>query len=352
MGAPGETYCKSKFTWRGALVACAVAVVAATMGVAQGNSQNAQQKQNAAPEAASLERTFLAHEVREYSIQLNVHVELPDGAVDAPDTKLPFHGAPRVAEVTVSWHVAERIVSVDTDGTAEVEESLSHFRIELTPNTDRGAADMQGTSLQRALCSKLEAWAAPAERALRYRETRRGELAGFDASIAPNLEEVFEEDHKEDAPPVETEWLVAALRPAVALPHAPMNAGDRWRQPFEIEWKGWSNIRAYESGEWLKPSDATSGNAISLLTSRQIMAKVAATPEKAADGTAVATFHAESLATLSLWDGHTISATRSAARDVARSLAPVAALERPAVVHQRLAVQVEIRECPGGCGGQ
>jgi hypothetical protein len=352
MGAPGEIYCKRKVTRRGVLVACAVAVVAATIGVARGGSQNSQQKQKAVPEAIPLERTFLAHEEREYSIQLRVRIELPYRAVDAPDTKLPCHGAARVAEVTVSWQAAERIVSVDTDGTAEVKETLSHFRIELTPDTDRGAADLRGTSLQRALRSKLEAWAASAERALRYRETREGKLSGFDASSAPDLEEVFEEDLKEDALPGETEWLVAALRPAVALPHAPMNAGDQWRQPLEITWKGWSNTRAYESGEWLKPSGATSGNAISLLTSKQIIAKVAATPGKAADGTAVATFHAESLATLSLWDGHTISATRSAARDVARSLAPVAASEHPAVVHQRLAVQVEIRECPGGCGGQ
>jgi hypothetical protein len=333
------------------LVACAAAIAAATTGVAAPGAQQRAQQKKAAPEAVPLQRNFRAHEEREYGIQLKVHIELPDGALEIPEAKLPSDGAVRGVEVNASWQAAERISSVDTDGTAEVEETLSHFRIDPAPDTGPAAVDLEGAGLRRSLRANLEAWATPAGRVIHYRETPSGKLARLDASSAPNLEEAREEA-LEDASPAVTEWLAEALRPAVVLPQAPMKVGDQWRQPLEIAWKGWSDIRAFESGEWLKPTGANSGNAVSLLTSKQITARVTGTREKLTDGNARVTFHAESLATFSLWDGHTISATRSAVRDIARSLAPVAGSEHPAVVHRRLAVQVELRECTGGCGGQ
>jgi hypothetical protein len=345
MSAPGEAHYKRKLTRRGVLVACAFAVVAATFGVALGGPQNAQQKQKAAPGATPLERTFRPHEEREYGIQLKVRNQMTDGAIETHAARLPSDRAARAADVWVSWQVVEQIASVDAEGTAEVRETLWHFKIEPAPDGDRDASDLQDMSLQRALRAKLEAWVAPAERALHYRETRSGQLLGLDVSSAPDLVEGA-------PPPVVTEWFVEALRSAVALPQGPIKFGGQWRQPLQIAWKGWSDIQAFESGEWLKPADTDSHNAISLLTSKQITARVNATAGTPAAGTAEATFHAESLATLSLWDGHTISATRSAVRDTAGWLVSVAGTEHPEVVHQRMVVQVEIRECAGGCSGQ
>ncbi len=324
----------------GARLACiAAAATALAAGCPAGR-----QKQAAAPEAPPLERTFHAGEQREYSIQLKVQMEKPAEAESAEEAKPPNAGGTSYAEVSLSWRAKQRVVEVDGKGIAQVEETLTDFRLEPAGQDSQQKAEGKEASLGEELAGKMKEWMAPAGRTLEYRENARGQVMGQGKGEAPEM--------GEDAAGPVTRWLKLALRPTAELPVKPGSAGARWQEKENITMMGWSGLRASTSGEWMEAAGGNGGKAISLLTTEQITGRVdGGTAKTEGDGEGAA-FHSESLATLSLWDGHMSSGTRSATLEVTRNREIAAGKKDGAERRQRVAAEVEIRECRGNCGGQ
>jgi hypothetical protein len=298
--------------------------------------------------AAPLVRHFTAGEIRNFRIQFTVQIHAIGVHAETIGAKTYVRPFTRDAAQVSRWRETRRVESVAADGAASITETMSDFAaVPGTPTTASGnsatsnAGDADSGKMSVALRAALKRWGRLLPRTIRYRELADGELRGLDAQGSPPLEEA--------APPVLTLWLLRALRPEAALPGKPLRFDDKWDEPREVALPNWSDVRANESGEWLPATNSDAEPAVRLLKIQQISANVTAGPEKPPEGTAAATFHAESLDTVSLQDGELMEGTRSAVREVSWTLAPVSGLRRPPAFKVRLSVQVEIRECPGNC---
>jgi hypothetical protein len=288
----------------------------------------------------SLERTFAAGDVRQYRIELTVRSEVEGDATNKIGAKTYVSPFSRGAEETITWRAVRRIIAIGSDGAAEVEETLDDFAS--GESKTFGAAGEETDKLAQALEATLVRWIDPETRTLRYREARNGELRDVAPKGGPSLGEA--------APPVLTLWILRALRPAAALPVRPIVFGDRWQEPRAVKLSFWTDTHAQESGEWIAvPESAAAEPSARLLTVQQVLGTVASGREKPPEGTAQARFHGESLATISLGDGRVLEATRSATREISWTLASIAGLAKPPEFRARLAVQIDIKECPGAC---
>ncbi len=312
-------------------------------------SASAQQRhtpKSPAPNADPLtfERTFTAGSTTQYRIQVSVRTELEGQQPDTIGAKTYVHPFSRTAERRIAWRSTVHILSVGSDGAAEMEETLNDFSSSTGEASPAGDAD--AAKLTKALEEMSADWTKPETRTFRYRERPTGQLLGLESEFAPAIVEA--------SPPLLTFWLLRALRPVAALPARPISIGDHWQEPRGVLLEGWDEVQGTENGEWLEParagnSSADAEPAVRLLVIQQIQGKIAAGPEKPPEGAADGRFHAESLATLSLSDGRVLSATRSATREITWTLAPVPGLEHAPEFHARLSVQIEIEECHGPC---
>jgi hypothetical protein len=292
----------------------------------------------------ALERTFSAGEMSQFRIQLSVRSEVEGEQPETIGAKTYVHPFARSGEQLVSWRATVHILSVAADGSADVEETLDDFSVATGDASPAG--DSEAGKLEKALEEMAAEWVKPETRTLRYRETRAGQLLGLQPAGVPQLAEA--------APPLLTLWLLRALRPAAALPERAVAFGERWQEPRSLKLEGWTDVRAFESGEWIEPiragdSPAALEPAARLMVVQQFQAKITAGAEKSPEGAADGRFHAESLSTISLGDGRVLAATRSATRELSWTLAPVAGLDRLPEFRARLSVQVEIEECHGSC---
>ncbi len=301
--------------------------------------------QQLAPKQAShsgetkLECTFAAGATTQYRIQLTVRSELHGEQPETVGAKTYVRPFSRAAERRVEWRATRHILSVSADGGADIEEQLDSF--------DEGSGlsyspeDEDTRKLDQSLEAVVRKWIEPDSRTIRYRETSSGQLTGLGADGVPALDEA--------SPPLLTLWLLRALRPAVTLPTRPVEFDVRWQEPRTAKLDGWTNVHGYEGGEWLV-APGSPEPAARLLASQQILGIVTGGPEKPPEGNAEGRFQGESLATLSLNDGSLLAATRSGAREITWTLAPVAGLDHPPQFRARLSAQIEIEECHGSCG--
>ena len=291
-------------------------------------------------QSEALRRSFSTGEVRQYRIALIVRSELEGDATNKIGAKTYVSPFSRGAEETITWRAVRRIVAIGSDGAAEVEEALDNFQAGEVKRFGMVGEDTD--KLARALDATLARWTEAGMRTLRYYEARNGEVRSVAPESGPSLGET--------APLILTLWVLRALRPAAALPVHPIVFGDRWQEPRVVKLSPWADARAQESGEWVAvPETAAVEPSARLLTVQQISGMVTSGSEKPPEGTAQARFHGESLATLSLSDGHVLEATRSAMREISWTLAPIAGLAKPPEFRARLAVQIDIKECPGAC---
>ena len=278
-----------------------------------------------------LQRSFSVGNTASYRIQLTVRSEVTGQQTETIGAKTYVRPFAQSAQNRLNWTATWRVLSVGSDGIAEIEETLDHFE---GAAEAWAAADEKAARLATALREALAGWGAT--RTLRYRETREGQLLDLKADSVPLLGE---------APPaLLTLWLVRALRPAAALPGAPIRLGARWQEPRSAQLPNWADVSGSETGEWLDAPGAAQ-LALRLHVVQQISGTVVSGVEKPPEGTAQGTFHGESLNTVSLGDGQLLGATRSATREITWILVPVEGLsERPRFMG-RLAVQIEIEAC-------
>ncbi len=285
----------------------------------------------AAGQERPIERSFPAGTAAGYRIQLIVRSEIEGQQPEQIGVKAYVRAFSRFAEDGLAWTATRRILTLGTDGTAEIEETFGDFQ-SLAGSSTPG--DPQAEKLARALRDALSDWKR--ERSLRYRETRSGQLLELKADGVPSLGEA--------APPLLSLWLLRALRPAVALPGAPLLFGERWQEARTAQLTSWAEVSGSETGEWLDVVGAIEP-AARLHIVQQLFGTVVAGPEKPPEGTAQARFHGESLNTVSLGDARLLAATRSATREITWTLAPVEGLPERPQFRARLSVQVQIEAC-------
>ncbi len=279
-----------------------------------------------------LECSFSVGATSSYRVQLTVRSELEGQQTERIGSKTYVKPLARAVERGLSWTVTRRVTSLGADGAAEIEETLSDFAA--VDSNSSSPVGEEAEKLSKALQEALAGWGS--SRVLHYRETRAGQLQKLKLEGAPPLEEA--------SPPLLTLWLLRALRPAAALPQRPIRFGDPWQEPRAAQFPNWSEARGVETGEWLAAMEA-SEPAARLHVVQQVLGTVTAGPEKPPEGNSQARFHGESLNTISLADGGLLAATRSAAREVTWTLAPVEGLKEPPQFRAKLSVEVRIESC-------
>ena len=265
-------------------------------------------------------------------MQLTVRSELEGQQPEKAGEKAYVTPFTRFAEAEISWMCTRRVLAVNDDGSAEIEETQEEFS---TIHTRVGSGGAEETArLAEALRAALARWGE--KRVLRYRESAAGQATGVSAFGVPLLDE---------APPqLLTPWVLRALRPAQALPPRPVHFGESWQEPRSVQLPNWSDVRGSESGTWLEAADAPEP-AVRLHVVQQIFGSVTGGADRPdAAGKAEGRFHGESLATLSLGDARLLLATRSAIREITWVLPPVEGLPERPRFRGRLSVQVRIEE--------
>ena len=286
-----------------------------------------------------LERQFVTGESASYRIQLKVRIEIEGQQTSTIGAKTYVQPVTRRAEAEISWIATRKILSVDPQGSAEVEEALSD--IDRTSLKDSG--ETGSVALQEALREPMlrwprsyRGWPSAAPLVLRYHETRFGQLQGLRPEGVPPLDE---------APTrLVSLWLLRALRPTCPLPDRPIRLGEPWQEPRAAQLENWDDVRAAESGAWLE-MQASAVPALRLHTTQQISGRVTSGSEKPPEGAAQGNFHGESLSTVSLEDGRLLAATRSASRTITWMLEPVEGLPERPQFRGRLSVEVQIQSC-------
>lgn len=287
-----------------------------------------------------LRPSYVAGDRVMFQIELTVHSEVRGEETEQIGAKTYVKPFARGAEAGLRWTATRRVLHVAPDGTAEMQESLGEFEESSPAAAESDASSMK---LLAAVRESLNGWKNPRE--LRYRETRDGQISGLTPEGVPPL--------GEEQPAVLTLWLLRALRPAVTLPQTPLRIGVHWQQPRSLRLAPWTDLRATESGEWLE-GPAGQESAVELQVVQRIQGRVEdAGGRFTGDGkeggptaSGEANFYADSVARLSLFDAHLISATRSASREVVWTLAAVEGLPERPQFRAKLSVSVTIRSLP------
>lgn len=290
----------------------------------------------------ALRRAFQPGDIYRYRVELVVRSEVAGqrpARVSGRTYAEPFTEA---AEASLSWNVSRLIAAVDRNGAAEIEETLRDF------STPPPAENQEGEPRPgQLLADALLAWSRQLPAALRYRESRAGQIMDLGANAGPELDA---------APPVLTLWLRRALRPTAALPSQPPREGERWSEPRAVRLPPWTEVQGTESGEWL-PGPLREGSVVQLIHLHVVQQISGGVPAVADESSAAPTappaqgrFHAESLAALvhlgpPMYGGYggLYSAARSASREVTRVVEGVPNLAGDVIFRARISVEIRIQ---------
>ena len=247
----------------------------------------------------------------------------------------------RAAEVSLHWSAVRRALSVQSDGSAAIEETLvpASQQCEEAPPSEKTDAALQ-LSLKTFCASWLKA------EIIRYTENKSGALR----DVSPSASENALPPLAETAPPLLSLWLKRAVRPNVIFPQLPFEIGATSQHSFQPASNLLKNARGSESIEWLDAQGETP--AATLHVVQQLVWSVA--PPAAAvrvesresQTQKDESFFADSLSTVSLQDGSLLRANRSASRTTSRHVDPVPGLPQPPEFSSKLTVTVTIERLP------
>ncbi len=291
----------------------------------------------AAQQGKPLVRTFTPGEVEEFRVEVVARSEVEGQRAEKIGARAYATPFRMFSQEALAWRATRRVLSVDANGTAEIEETLDLFsRLEALP---QDADDLKGKT-DAALRLALLEWSRGGKITLRYRQNSRGEIAGLSAEAAPLLD---------SEPAVLSVWLRHAARPRAVLRGALGDSDSRWNEPRAVQLPPWKDARGAESGEWLAGPfpQLSSVRFDTLHVNQQLQAKVPAIAGVLGEGEAK--FHSESVSTVvgagSVTHGaygSLVQASRSASREVSRALPPVEGLPEPPRFRSRLTVEIRI----------
>jgi hypothetical protein len=296
---------------------------------------------NAFAQQRPLRRHFVAPAGERYQVTLNLKAESHSVTTETVAAQTYVTPVVHTAEVRVRWSAVRKIFSLQNDGSATIEETV-------TPDPQRceevaQISDKTHTELQDSLKAFCTFWLQT--EIMRYTENDRGVLREATASVSGNALPPL----AETAPQLLSLWLKRAVRPNVILPQLELASGATSQHSFQPVSSLLKNARGSETTEWLDSQNEVP--AATLHVVQQLLWSSAGLATPGAEKTLSPTqkeeaFFADSLSTLSLQDGSLLRANRSASRTTTRHVDPVPGLPQPPDFSSKLTLTVTIERLP------
>jgi len=291
----------------------------------------------AAAQHQPLARHFVAGTEERYQVSLEVKTETRSVSTETLDGTT--YVTPRLtsAGLQLRWRALRRILSVQVDGLAQIEEQLSPIGEACAESVVENAdAD---PAMKKSLSNFCLDWWK--ESTANYFESPRGNQKESTPQAALTL--------GESAPPLLALWLRRAARPSVILPDIPLEAGASKQKDLHRPGQLMQDARGSESTEWLEAPGETP--AATLHVVQQLSWKSSPSADQPGQSAApfptpVETFFADSLTTLSLLDASVLRASRTASRTTAHPVDPVPGLPSPPDFSSKLALTITIERLP------
>jgi hypothetical protein len=293
---------------------------------------------SAAAQGQPLARHFVAGTEERYQVSLEIKTEIHSVLTETRGGTT--YVTPRVAsaDLQLRWHAARRILSVETDGLAQIEEQLAPVSGACADSiVDNTNAD---PAFKKSLIDFCLAWWK--ESMARYSESPRGNQKESTAQTTVTL--------GESAPPLLAMWLRRAARTSVILPETPFEVGASKQNALQPSSQFMPDANGSETTEWLEAPGETPAATLHVL--QQLSWKSAADPAAASQPNIALlplrteTFFADSLTTLSLVDASIIRAMRTASRTTVHPVDPVPGLPNPPDFSNKLTLTVTIERLP------
>lgn len=275
-------------------------------------------------------RTFQVGDAQRYRVELTVRTSTDGQRPRQVGRKTYAEQFSESSNGAITWRATRRVLRVQPDGSAEIEETLDEF-----------AAGEAAGQLKEELLAALREWAQSPPVTLRYREATNGQISGLAAQAGPQLDQ---------DPPVLTLWLRRALRPTVSLPTRRPRVGEKWNEARRVQLPPWNNLMGSEDFAWLEApgSPASAAQFISLHVVQQISSPVPAQTQEGPHW--LGRFHGESVSTLvhsgaPLYGGYgsLYFATRSGTRETTHVGERIPSLADLPVFRARTSVEVRIQ---------
>jgi hypothetical protein len=281
-----------------------------------------------------LTRSFQAGATESYRVELTLRSEVHGVSTETIGEKTYVKPFMHAAEATLEWTATRRIGAVGADGSAEIQESLDRV---MARCTEGPAAEQADPELQKSLEESCREWNE--SRTFQYHEGRSGLIRDLPEREVPKL--------GEETPLLLTMWLRRAVRPSVIFPALPFHVGTRAQEATRPAWNAFKGVGS-ETTEWLESAGEAPNPTLHVVQEMSWLSPVntAALAQAAGAPEAKKSFFADSLATVSLVDGGLLMATRSAARETVRTLAPVEGLPEVPQFSTKLTATVTIRRLP------
>ncbi len=286
-----------------------------------------------------LMRRFVASVEERYQVTLILRAESHSVTTETVAAQTYVTPVIHAAEVSLHWRADRRILSVQDDGSAAIEESLVPARQQCE---EAPPSEQTDAALQLSLKAFCNTW-LKAE-IIRYAENKQGALREMTASAGENALPAL----AETAPPLLSLWLRRAVRPNVILPQLAFEIGATSQQSFHPASSELKNAHGSETAEWLDARGAAPAAMLHVV--QQLMWN--AEPPAVRVGSHESqtqkdeSFFADSLSTVSLQDGSILRANRSASRTTSRHVDPVPGLPQPPEFSSKLTVTVTIERRP------
>jgi hypothetical protein len=289
----------------------------------------------------TLTRHFVAPAEERYQVTLNLKAESHSVATETVAAQTYVTPVVHAAEVKVRWSAVRSILSLQNDGSAAIEETVTPAPQHCEEVTQ--PSDKTDTELQDSLKAFCTLWLQT--ESMRYTENDRGVLREAAASVSGNALPPL----AEAAPQLLSLWLKRAVRPNVILPQLEMATGATSQQSFQPASSLLKDARGSETTEWLDSQNEVP--AATLHVVQQLLWSSAGRATPGAEKTLPPTqkeeaFFADSLSTLSLQDGSLLRANRSASRTTTRHVDPVPGLPQPPDFSSKLTLAVTIERLP------
>ena len=281
-------------------------------------------------------RHFVAGTEERYRVTLDLKAESHSVSTETVATQTYVTPAVNVAQVTIRWRAVRRIQTVQDDGTAEMEETVT--------TVGNPCEDSQASSQDSPLRTSLNEFCAhwPAQQTIRYSENPRGLLQ---ESTPPSFVQLGE-----SAPPLLALWLRRAARPSVIEPPLGFAIGANVQHSFRPSGELLKDAHGSETTEWLDAPGETPSAMLHVLQqlswTSPAPAQIASAEVEPLQSNLSVVFFADSLTTLSLLDGSVLRASRTASRVTSRAVDPVPGLPAVPDFSSKLTVSITIERLP------
>ena len=282
-------------------------------------------------------RHFVAATEERYQVTLNIRVESHGVTTETIAAQTYVTPAIRAAEINLRLSAIRRVVAVQSDGTADIEQTNIAAGQQCEPiSASLAQADAK---LQASLKSFCLAWAK--NEAIRYSENANGKVIESKSTTLPPLDE--------DNPQLLSLWLLHAIRTSVIFPALNFEIGKKIQTSFQPASSLMKDAHGSQTIEWLDAEGelpATTLHVVQQLSWAVHDASGAQRDSSTAPLAKDESFFADSLTTLSLQDGSILHASRTASRTASHHVEAVPGFPQPPDFSSKLTLSVNIERLP------